>query len=135
MFLLLVCAQVQSASLSCRLEAFLLFVQCLPVAALIVDTKQPFCPPLSSQEAHHTIVLSDVSCALPSNVKFMHSACAHLLNVGFSVAYCCFVVHLQAQNNGTHIDSLTDAMTDLSDVVLDVITFRVIRTFTVSKIR
>jgi len=40
------------------------------------------------------------------------------------------VAPLQAQNNGTHIDSLTDVMVDLSDVVLDIITYRVIRTFT-----
>lgn len=40
-----------------------------------------------------------------------------------------------AQNNGTHIESLTDAMGDLPDIVLDAITFRVIRTFTVSKTR
>ncbi len=40
------------------------------------------------------------------------------------------VAPLQAQNNGTHIDSLTVVMVDLSDVVLDIITYRVIRTFT-----
>lgn len=44
--------------------------------------------------------------------------------------YMSHVALLQAQNNGTHIDSLTDVMVDLSDVVLDIITYRVIRTFT-----
>ncbi len=44
--------------------------------------------------------------------------------------YLSHMALLQAQNNGTHIDSLTDVMVDLSDVVLDIITYRVIRTFT-----
>jgi len=46
--------------------------------------------------------------------------------------YMSHVALLQAQNNGTHIDSLTDVMVDLSDVVLDIITYRVIRTFTMA---
>ncbi|KAA6416485.1 MAG: hypothetical protein FRX49_13545, partial [Trebouxia sp. A1-2] len=50
------------------------------------------------------------------------SHCNPVIVAEYLVAY--------AQNNGTHIDSLTDVMVDLSDVVLDIITYRVIRTFT-----
>ncbi|KAL0019528.1 hypothetical protein WJX77_005771 [Trebouxia sp. C0004] len=50
------------------------------------------------------------------------SHCNPVIVAEYLVAY--------AQNNGSHIDSLTDVMVDLSDVVLDIITYRVIRTFT-----
>ncbi|DBB02120.1 TPA: hypothetical protein ACH3X3_011159 [Trebouxia sp. C0006] len=52
------------------------------------------------------------------------SHCNPVIVAEYLVAY--------AQNNGTHIDSLTDVMVDLSDVVLDIITYRVIRTFTMA---
>ena len=34
---------------------------------------------------------------------------------------------MQVSLNGTHIDSFTDAMVDLSDLTLDVMTYRVIK--------
>lgn len=36
---------------------------------------------------------------------------------------------VQAVKNGTHIESLTDLLKDLSDLTLDVLTYRIIRRF------
>lgn len=43
--------------------------------------------------------------------------------------------NMQVGENGSHIDSLTDALVDMSDVVLDVMTYRVIKKLTALKIR
>ena len=42
---------------------------------------------------------------------------------------------MQVCANGSHIDSLTDAMADLSDLMLDVMTYRLIKRVTTLKLR
>ena len=42
---------------------------------------------------------------------------------------------MQVSANGSHIDSLVDAMVDLSDLTLDVMTYRVIKRLTTLKNR
>lgn len=42
---------------------------------------------------------------------------------------------MQVAANGSHIESLTDAMADFSDLMLDVMTYRVIKRLTTLKQR
>ena len=43
--------------------------------------------------------------------------------------------YMQVGENGSHIDSLTDALVDMSDVVLDVMVYRAIKKLTALKQR